>query len=47
LGEGYSSLLKKKGGAGPFQRGDYHKNVEMGWGYLKIFFSRTNGLKKA
>jgi hypothetical protein len=28
---------------GPFQRGDNHKNVKMGWGHLKIFFSRTIG----
>jgi hypothetical protein len=27
----------------PFQRGDYHKNAKMGWGHLKIFFSRTTG----
>jgi hypothetical protein len=26
---------------GPFQRGDNHKNAKMGWGHLKIFFSRT------
>jgi hypothetical protein len=26
----------------PFQRGDNHKNVKMGWGHLKIF-SRTTG----
>jgi hypothetical protein len=25
------------------QRGDNHKNVNMGWGYLKILFSRTPG----
>jgi hypothetical protein len=29
-------------GPGPFQRGDNHKNVNMGWGYLKIF-SKTTG----
>jgi hypothetical protein len=28
---------------GPLQRGDNHKNVKMGWGHLKIFFSRTTG----
>jgi hypothetical protein len=29
-------------GPGPLQReGDNHKNAKMGWGYLKIFFSRT------
>jgi hypothetical protein len=28
----------------PLQRGDNHKNVKMGWGHLKIFFSRTSGL---
>jgi hypothetical protein len=28
---------------GPFQRGDNHKNVKMGWGHLKILFSRTTG----
>jgi hypothetical protein len=25
------------------QRGDNHKNVKLGWGHLKIFFSRTTG----
>jgi hypothetical protein len=28
-------------GPGPLQRRDNHKNVKMGWGHLKIFFSRT------
>jgi hypothetical protein len=28
-------------GPGPLQRGDNHKNVKLGCGYLKIFFSRT------
>ena len=28
---------------GPFLRGDNYKNVKLGWGYLKIFFSRTTG----
>jgi hypothetical protein len=28
-------------GPDPLQRGDNHKNVKMGWGYLKTFFSRT------
>jgi hypothetical protein len=28
---------------GPLQRGDNHKNIEMGWSHLKIFFSRTTG----
>jgi hypothetical protein len=27
----------------PLQRGDNHKNVKMGWGHLKMFFSRTTG----
>jgi hypothetical protein len=27
----------------PLQRGDNHKNVKMGRGHLKIFFSRTTG----
>jgi hypothetical protein len=31
-------------GPGPLQSGDNHKNVKMGWGHLRIFFSRTNGL---
>jgi hypothetical protein len=31
-------------GPGPFQRGDNHENVNMGWGHLKIFLSRTSGL---
>jgi hypothetical protein len=25
---------------------DNHKNVKMGWGYLKIFFSRTTEPEK-
>jgi hypothetical protein len=28
-------------GRGPLQRGDNSKNIKMGWGHLKIFFSRT------
>jgi hypothetical protein len=28
-------------GPGPLQRGDNHKNAKMGWGHLKIFFSKT------
>jgi hypothetical protein len=28
-------------GLGLLQRGDNLKNAEMGWGHLKIFFSRT------
>jgi hypothetical protein len=28
-------------GPGPLQREDNRKNVKMGWGHLKIFFSRT------
>jgi hypothetical protein len=27
-------------GSGPLQRGDNYKNMEIGWGHLKIF-SRT------
>jgi hypothetical protein len=30
-------------GSGPLQKGDNHKKVRMGWGHLKIFFSRTTG----
>jgi hypothetical protein len=30
-------------GTGPLQRGDNNKNVKMGWGHLKILFSRTTG----
>jgi hypothetical protein len=30
-------------GSGPLQRGDNHKKVKMGWGHLKILFSRTTG----
>jgi hypothetical protein len=30
-------------GPGPLQRGDNHKNIEMGWGHVIIFFSRTTG----
>jgi hypothetical protein len=29
-------------GPGPLQRGDNNKNVKMGRGYLKIFFSRIS-----
>jgi hypothetical protein len=28
-------------GPGPFERGDNHKNANMGWGHLKIFFTQT------
>jgi hypothetical protein len=28
-------------GPGPLQRGDNHKNVKIGQGHLKIFFSKT------
>jgi hypothetical protein len=28
---------------GSLQRGDSHKNVKMGWGHLKIFYSRITG----
>jgi hypothetical protein len=28
-------------GPGPLQRESKHKNVKMGWGYFKIFLSRT------
>jgi hypothetical protein len=30
-------------GQGLLQRGDNHKNEKMGWGHLKIFFSKTTG----
>jgi hypothetical protein len=30
-------------GPGPLQRGYNHKTVKIGWGYLKILFSRTTG----
>jgi hypothetical protein len=29
----------------PLQWGDNHKNEKIGWGHLKIFFSRTTGLR--
>jgi hypothetical protein len=35
------SFLNK--GPDPFQRGDNHKNVKIGWGLLKLSFSRTTG----
>jgi hypothetical protein len=35
-------LVSNKGPSPP-QRGDNHKNVKMGWGHFKIFFSRTIG----
>jgi hypothetical protein len=28
-------------GPDPLLRGNNHKNVKMGWGHLKIFFSRS------
>jgi hypothetical protein len=28
-------------GSGPLQRGDNLRNAKMGWGHLKMFFSRT------
>jgi hypothetical protein len=28
-------------GQDPLQRGDNHKNVNMGWGHFKIFFTRS------
>jgi hypothetical protein len=30
-----------KSRARSFSKGRYHKNAKMGWGHLKIFFSRT------
>jgi hypothetical protein len=33
-------------GPGPLQKGDNYKNVKMGWGHLKFFFSRITGLEK-
>jgi hypothetical protein len=30
-------------GPGPLQMGSNHKNVKMGWGHLKIIFSRITG----
>jgi hypothetical protein len=41
LGEGNSSCSNKAPSS--LQRGDNHKNVKMGCGHLKIFFSRTTG----
>jgi hypothetical protein len=29
----------------PLQRGDNHKNAKIGWGHLKIFFTRTTELE--
>jgi hypothetical protein len=40
LGSGNSSSNKRPG---LLQRGDNYKNVKIGWGNLKIFFSRTCG----
>ena len=31
---------------GPLLRGDNYKNVKMGWGHKKFFFSRIAGLGK-
>jgi hypothetical protein len=39
LGHGNSKLFKLR--TGPLQRGDNYKNAKIGWGHLKIFFSRT------
>jgi hypothetical protein len=39
--KGINVYLNK--GPRPLQRGDDHKNVKMGWGHLKIFFSITIG----
>ena len=41
FGHGNSKLFKLR--AGSLQRGDNHKNGQMGWGHLKIFFSKTTG----
>jgi hypothetical protein len=30
-------------GPGPLQRGDNYKNVKMGWGHNKFFFTRIPG----
>jgi hypothetical protein len=30
----------------PHQRGDNHKNANIGWGHLKMFFARSNNLEK-
>ena len=38
-----NQVCPNKEPGGPLQRGDNHKNVKMGWGHLKIFFSRTTG----
>jgi hypothetical protein len=42
FGKGNSSFFLIKG-PGPLQRGDNQKDVKIGWGLLKIFFSRTTG----
>jgi hypothetical protein len=33
-------------GSGPIQRGDNYKNVKIGWGHKKFFFSRIPGPRK-
>jgi hypothetical protein len=33
-------------GPGPLQKGDNYKNVKMGLGHLKFFFSRITGPEK-
>jgi hypothetical protein len=33
-------------GTDTHQREDYHKNANIGWGHLKILFSRTNDPEK-
>jgi hypothetical protein len=34
-------LICSNKGPDPLQRIDNHKNIKIGWGDLKIFFSRT------
>jgi hypothetical protein len=35
--------VRSNKGPDPLQMGDNHKNVKMGWGHLKVFFSRSTG----
>jgi hypothetical protein len=46
LGKSKGIQVCSNKGPGPFQRGDNHKNVKIGWSYLKIIFSRATGPEK-
>jgi hypothetical protein len=37
----FKGNFKLDKGPGPLQMGDNYKNTKMGWGNLKVFFSKT------